>query len=135
MLALCFSKPKMPTLHFMFVFVCDGAECIKEYVTVGQLNQLFGMPKVDPSPTSSIQSFQAIVADPVHSSHTSQCGSSQSLPAEVCVISWCRCVHDCIYHSTHWLVHVKSELNKVGFQAFGFETFSFSFFLFLHFLI
>ncbi|KAG1958863.1 pleckstriny-like domain family B [Pimephales promelas] len=54
----------------------------EEYVTVGQLNQLFGMPKVDPSPTSSIQSFQAIVADPVHSSHTSQCGSSQSLPAE-----------------------------------------------------
>lgn len=76
------------------------ADCIKEYVTVSQLNQLFGMPKVDPSPTSSVQSFQAIVADPVHSSHTSQCGSSQSLPVEVCVISWCRCVHDCIYHSS-----------------------------------
>uniref|UniRef100_A0A8C2KGT7 Pleckstrin homology-like domain family B member 1 n=1 Tax=Cyprinus carpio TaxID=7962 RepID=A0A8C2KGT7_CYPCA len=54
----------------------------EEYVTVSQLNQLFGMPKVDPSPTSSGQSFQAIVADPVHSSHTSQCGSSQSLPVE-----------------------------------------------------
>ncbi|XP_042580000.1 pleckstrin homology-like domain family B member 1 isoform X4 [Cyprinus carpio] len=54
----------------------------EEYVTVSQLNQLFGMPKVDPSPTSSVQSFQAIVADPVHSSHTSQCGSSQSLPVE-----------------------------------------------------
>ncbi|XP_067294911.1 pleckstrin homology-like domain family B member 1 isoform X3 [Pseudorasbora parva] len=54
----------------------------EEYVTVSQLNQLFGMPKVDPSPTSSIQSFQAIVADPVHSSHTSQCGASQSLPVE-----------------------------------------------------
>ncbi|KAI2664690.1 Pleckstrin homology-like domain family B member 1 [Labeo rohita] len=51
----------------------------EEYVTVSQLNQLFGMPKVDPSPTSSVQSFQAIVADPVHSS---QCGSSQSLPVE-----------------------------------------------------
>ncbi|XP_052412648.1 pleckstrin homology-like domain family B member 1 isoform X1 [Carassius gibelio] len=54
----------------------------EEYVTVSQLNQLFGMPKVDPSPTSPVQSFQAIVADPVHSSHTSQCGSSQSLPVE-----------------------------------------------------
>ncbi|XP_058631941.1 pleckstrin homology-like domain family B member 1 isoform X9 [Onychostoma macrolepis] len=54
----------------------------EEYVTVGQLNQLFGMPKVDPSPTSSVQSFQAIVADPVHSSHASKCGSSQSLPVE-----------------------------------------------------
>uniref|UniRef100_A0A8C1TQN6 Pleckstrin homology-like domain, family B, member 1a n=1 Tax=Cyprinus carpio TaxID=7962 RepID=A0A8C1TQN6_CYPCA len=55
----------------------------EEYVTVSQLNQLFGMPKVAPSPTSSVQSFQAIVADPVHSSHTSQCGSSQSLPVEI----------------------------------------------------
>ncbi|KAK7164554.1 hypothetical protein R3I94_003066 [Phoxinus phoxinus] len=54
----------------------------EEYVTVSQLNQLFGMPKVDPSPTSSVQSFQAIVADPVHFSHTSQSGSSQSLPVE-----------------------------------------------------
>ncbi|XP_073695959.1 pleckstrin homology-like domain family B member 1 isoform X5 [Garra rufa] len=54
----------------------------EEYVTVSQLNQLFGMPKVEPSPTSSVQSFQAIVADPVHSSHTSQCGFSQSLPVE-----------------------------------------------------
>ncbi|XP_055055340.2 pleckstrin homology-like domain family B member 1 isoform X4 [Misgurnus anguillicaudatus] len=54
----------------------------EEYVTVSQLNQLFGMPKVDSSPTSSVQSFQAIVADPVMSSHTSQCGSSQLLPVE-----------------------------------------------------
>ncbi|XP_059406732.1 pleckstrin homology-like domain family B member 1 isoform X5 [Carassius carassius] len=54
----------------------------EEYVTVSQLNQLFGMPKVDPSPTSPVQSFQAIVADPVNSSHTYQCGSSQSLPVE-----------------------------------------------------
>ncbi|XP_073808359.1 pleckstrin homology-like domain family B member 1 isoform X39 [Danio rerio] len=52
----------------------------EEYVTVSQLNQLFGMPKVDPYPTSSVQSFQAI--DPAHSSHTSQCGSSQSLLVE-----------------------------------------------------
>ncbi|XP_051526267.1 pleckstrin homology-like domain family B member 1 isoform X2 [Myxocyprinus asiaticus] len=54
----------------------------EEYVTVSQLNQLFGMPKVDPSPTSSVQSFQATVADPVHSSYTSQCGTSQSLLVE-----------------------------------------------------
>ncbi|XP_057209746.1 pleckstrin homology-like domain family B member 1 isoform X3 [Triplophysa rosa] len=54
----------------------------EEYVTVSQLNQLFGMPTVDPSPTSSVQSFQAIVADPVVSSRTSQWGSSQPLPIE-----------------------------------------------------
>ncbi|XP_051970201.1 pleckstrin homology-like domain family B member 1 isoform X3 [Xyrauchen texanus] len=54
----------------------------EEYVTVNQLNQLFGMPRVDPSPSSSVQSLQAIVTDPFHFSHTSQCGSSQSLPVE-----------------------------------------------------
>ncbi|XP_056601600.1 pleckstrin homology-like domain family B member 1 isoform X3 [Triplophysa dalaica] len=54
----------------------------EEYVTVSQLNQLFRMPTVDPSPTSPVQSFQAIVADPVVFRHTSQCGSSQPLPIE-----------------------------------------------------
>ncbi|TRY83957.1 hypothetical protein DNTS_006534 [Danionella cerebrum] len=54
----------------------------EEYVTVSQLNQLFGMPKVDPSPTASVHSFQVNVADPAHSSNVSKCGSSQSLPVE-----------------------------------------------------
>lgn len=87
LLFLCFCIPTMPSLHSvcMFVFVCwEYSDRVKEYVTVSQLNQLFGMPKVDSSPSSSVQSFQAIVADPVMSSHTSQCGSSQLLPVEVC---------------------------------------------------
>ncbi|XP_051959094.1 pleckstrin homology-like domain family B member 1 isoform X2 [Xyrauchen texanus] len=61
----------------------------EEYVTVSQLNQLFGMPKVDLSPTTTVQSFQATVADPVHSSYTSQCGSFQSLLVET-QPSWSR---------------------------------------------
>ncbi|XP_053086536.1 pleckstrin homology-like domain family B member 1 isoform X5 [Pangasianodon hypophthalmus] len=54
----------------------------EEYVTVSQLNQLFGMHKVDHSTTAPVQSFQAIVADPVLSSHTSQCDPAESLSAE-----------------------------------------------------
>ncbi|XP_017315964.1 pleckstrin homology-like domain family B member 1 isoform X3 [Ictalurus punctatus] len=54
----------------------------EEYVTVSQLNQLFGMHKVEPSTTAPVQSFQAIVADPGLSSHMSQCDPAQSLSAE-----------------------------------------------------
>lgn len=54
-------------------------------MTVSQMNQLFGTHKVDPSTTAPVQSFQAIVADPVLSSHMSQCDPAQSLSAEVCV--------------------------------------------------
>ncbi|XP_058239424.1 pleckstrin homology-like domain family B member 1 isoform X5 [Hemibagrus wyckioides] len=54
----------------------------EDYVTVSQLNQLFGMHKVDPYTTAPVQSFQDIVADPVLSSHTSQSHPSQSLSAE-----------------------------------------------------
>ncbi|KAL1275176.1 hypothetical protein QQF64_027990, partial [Cirrhinus molitorella] len=52
----------------------------EEYVTVSQLNQLFGMPKVDPSPTSSVQSFQAIVADPAQSLPVEPAWSRPSVP-------------------------------------------------------
>ncbi|XP_036436365.1 pleckstrin homology-like domain family B member 1 isoform X6 [Colossoma macropomum] len=54
----------------------------EEYVTVSQLNQIFGMPKADPSPTAPVQSFQAIVADPAFCSHISECGPVQSPSAE-----------------------------------------------------
>ncbi|KAJ8386590.1 hypothetical protein AAFF_G00168220 [Aldrovandia affinis] len=54
----------------------------EEYVTVSQLNQIFGMPKVDPSPTSPVQSFQSVVADSAFSCHTTPHGSSLSLSVE-----------------------------------------------------
>ncbi|XP_060718483.1 pleckstrin homology-like domain family B member 1 isoform X3 [Tachysurus vachellii] len=54
----------------------------EDYVTVSQLNQLFGMHKVDHSTTATVQSFQAIVSDPVLSNHMSQCDPAQSLSAE-----------------------------------------------------
>ncbi|XP_076867925.1 pleckstrin homology-like domain family B member 1 isoform X4 [Brachyhypopomus gauderio] len=54
----------------------------QEYVTVSQLSQIFGMAKVDASPPSPSQPFQALVADPALSSHTSQCDSTHSSPVE-----------------------------------------------------
>ncbi|KAG5284102.1 hypothetical protein AALO_G00022990 [Alosa alosa] len=54
----------------------------REYITVGQLNELYGMPKVDPSPTSPIQSFQQLVPEPPPTSYRSLYGSSRSLASE-----------------------------------------------------
>ncbi|XP_073779659.1 pleckstrin homology-like domain family B member 1 isoform X34 [Danio rerio] len=53
----------------------------EEYVTVGQLNQMYGMPKVESSPTSPVQSVQPSLADfpRLPSPH----GSSLSLSFEV----------------------------------------------------
>ncbi|KAJ8397186.1 hypothetical protein AAFF_G00440200 [Aldrovandia affinis] len=54
----------------------------RDYVTVGQLNQIFGMPKVDDSPTSPVQSFQSVISDSAFSCHTPPQGSSLSLSVE-----------------------------------------------------
>uniref|UniRef100_A0A087XDY5 Pleckstrin homology-like domain family B member 1 n=1 Tax=Poecilia formosa TaxID=48698 RepID=A0A087XDY5_POEFO len=59
----------------------------EEYVTVGQLNQIYGMPKVESSPTSPLrQPLQRGAGDPAFSCLPSRHGSSLSLSVEVCVI-------------------------------------------------
>ncbi|XP_036436361.1 pleckstrin homology-like domain family B member 1 isoform X2 [Colossoma macropomum] len=102
----CPIKPQEEYLRLSDVFKMYGSGCIpapatspaphtpclslsvtpdtprEEYVTVSQLNQIFGMPKADPSPTAPVQSFQAIVADPAFCSHISECGPVQSPSAE-----------------------------------------------------
>ncbi|XP_049323180.1 pleckstrin homology-like domain family B member 1 isoform X3 [Astyanax mexicanus] len=55
----------------------------EEYVTVGQLNQIYGMPKVDSSPTSPAQSRQPLFTPPTFSCLPSPHGSSLSLSFEV----------------------------------------------------
>ncbi|XP_072548316.1 pleckstrin homology-like domain family B member 1 isoform X6 [Salminus brasiliensis] len=55
----------------------------EEYVTVGQLNQIYGMPKVDSSPTSPAQSRQPPFTPPTFSCLPSPHGSSLSLSFEV----------------------------------------------------
>ncbi|XP_042595287.1 pleckstrin homology-like domain family B member 1 isoform X11 [Cyprinus carpio] len=55
----------------------------EEYVTVGQLNQIYGMPKVESSPTSPIQLLQSSLADSAFSCLPSPHGSSLSLSFEV----------------------------------------------------
>ncbi|XP_051965985.1 pleckstrin homology-like domain family B member 1 [Xyrauchen texanus] len=54
----------------------------EEYVTVGQLNQIYGMPKVESSPTSPAQLLQSSLADSAFSCLHSPHGSSLSLSFE-----------------------------------------------------
>uniref|UniRef100_UPI003AADDBFD pleckstrin homology-like domain family B member 1 n=1 Tax=Centroberyx gerrardi TaxID=166262 RepID=UPI003AADDBFD len=55
----------------------------EEYVTVGQLNQMYGMPKVESSPTSPLrQPLQSGAVDPAFSCLSSPHGSSLSLSVE-----------------------------------------------------
>ncbi|XP_056330463.1 pleckstrin homology-like domain family B member 1 isoform X3 [Danio aesculapii] len=54
----------------------------EEYVTVGQLNQMYGMPKVESSPTSPVQSVQPSLADSAFPRLPSPHGSSLSLSFE-----------------------------------------------------
>ncbi|XP_047247621.1 pleckstrin homology-like domain family B member 1 isoform X3 [Girardinichthys multiradiatus] len=55
----------------------------EEYVTVGQLNQIYGMPKVESSPTSPLrQPLQPGAVDPAFSYLPSHHGSSLSLSVE-----------------------------------------------------
>ncbi|XP_075330236.1 pleckstrin homology-like domain family B member 1 isoform X2 [Odontesthes bonariensis] len=55
----------------------------EEYVTVGQLNQMYGMPKVESSPTSPLrQPLQLGAVDPTFSCLPSPHGSSLSLSVE-----------------------------------------------------
>ncbi|XP_067362453.1 pleckstrin homology-like domain family B member 1 isoform X6 [Channa argus] len=55
----------------------------EEYVTVGQLNQIYGMPKVESSPTSPLcQPLQSGAVDPAFSCLPTPYGSSLSLPVE-----------------------------------------------------
>ncbi|XP_044059886.1 pleckstrin homology-like domain family B member 1 isoform X7 [Siniperca chuatsi] len=59
------------------------AGACEEYVTVGQLNQMYGMPKVESSPTSPLrQSLQSGAVDPAFSCLPSPHGSSLSLSVE-----------------------------------------------------
>ncbi|XP_052378835.1 pleckstrin homology-like domain family B member 1 isoform X4 [Oncorhynchus keta] len=54
----------------------------EEYVTVGQLTQFFGMPKVESSPTSPLRPLQSGAGDPAFSCLSFRHGSSPSLSVE-----------------------------------------------------
>ncbi|XP_034723147.1 pleckstrin homology-like domain family B member 1 isoform X10 [Etheostoma cragini] len=67
------------------LFAIDAALAgpCEEYVTVGQLNQMYGMPKVESSPTSPLrQPLQSGAVDPAFSCLPSPHGSSLSLSVE-----------------------------------------------------
>ncbi|XP_064856354.1 pleckstrin homology-like domain family B member 1 isoform X3 [Oncorhynchus nerka] len=60
----------------------DAAVTCEEYVTVGQLTQFFGMPKVESSPTSPLRPLQSGAGDPAFSCLSFRHGSSPSLSVE-----------------------------------------------------
>ncbi|XP_042153218.1 pleckstrin homology-like domain family B member 1 isoform X10 [Oncorhynchus tshawytscha] len=59
-----------------------GGSPTEEYVTVGQLTQFFGMPKVESSPTSPLRPLQSGAGDPAFSCLSFRHGSSPSLSVE-----------------------------------------------------
>ncbi|XP_049432831.1 pleckstrin homology-like domain family B member 1 isoform X3 [Epinephelus fuscoguttatus] len=76
------SKPASHGRSFAVDAALAGA--CEEYVTVGQLNQMYGMPKVESSPTSPLrQPLQPGAVDPAFSCLSSPHGSSLSLSVEV----------------------------------------------------
>ncbi|XP_065137469.1 pleckstrin homology-like domain family B member 1 isoform X12 [Paramisgurnus dabryanus] len=62
----------------------------EEYVTVGQLNQMYGMPKVESSPTSPAQMLQSSLTDSTFSCLPSPHGSSLCLSFERQSCGWGR---------------------------------------------
>nr|XP_046169673.1 pleckstrin homology-like domain family B member 1 [Oncorhynchus gorbuscha] len=60
----------------------DAAVPCEEYVTVGQLTQFFGMPKVESSPTSPLRPLQSGAGDPAFSCLSFRHGSSPPLSVE-----------------------------------------------------
>lgn len=109
-MSFCFLTPSLHSL----LWLCTCTQCfdgVKDYVTVSQLNQLFGMHKVDHSTTATVQSFQAIVTDPVLSNHMSQCDPAQSLSAEVCVPRLSSIINICIkLYGEKWYCLFKADV-------------------------
>lgn len=59
--------------------------CVKEYITVSQLSQIFGMQRVNPSSSSSsMPAFQLASSESTFSCHTTARGPSSFLSAQVC---------------------------------------------------
>ncbi|KAM7399817.1 hypothetical protein PAMP_019061 [Pampus punctatissimus] len=72
-----------PTSHGRSFAIDAALAGACEYVTVGQLNQMYGMPKVESSPTSPLrQPLQSGAVDPAFSCLPSPHGSSLSLSVE-----------------------------------------------------
>lgn len=70
-----------------FLSLCSYRN-VQEYVTVNQLNQMYGMPKVELSPTSPFhQPNQSAAVNPAFSCLLSPHGSSHSLSVKVCLSS------------------------------------------------
>ena len=69
---------------FSTFFALPACVCMKEYITVSQLSQIFGMQRLDPTSSSSTPSFQLASTESTFSCHSTACGPSSFLSAQVC---------------------------------------------------
>ncbi|XP_076025031.1 pleckstrin homology-like domain family B member 1 isoform X2 [Genypterus blacodes] len=75
-------SPSPAALHCLSLTVAPTLSC-EEYITVHQLSQIFGVQRVNPSPSSSIPSFQHTSSDfSCHSRHSPACGPAPFLSAK-----------------------------------------------------
>ncbi|XP_036821646.1 pleckstrin homology-like domain family B member 1 isoform X11 [Oncorhynchus mykiss] len=78
----CHDTQLTTTAQHGLSLILDTAVPCEEYLTVGQLTQIFGMPKVESSPTSPLRPFQSGAGDPAFSCLSVPHGSSLSLSVE-----------------------------------------------------
>lgn len=57
--------------------------CVKDYITVSQLSQIFGMQRANPSSSSSTPSFHLASSESSFPRHSPACGPSSFLSAQV----------------------------------------------------
>lgn len=77
--------PRLDNMSSLLSLSSSSVAFKKNYVTVGKLNQIYGMPKVESSPTSPLrQPLQSGAVDSAFSCLPSAHGSSPPLSAEVC---------------------------------------------------
>lgn len=72
-----------------FLHLCWRSVCVKDYITVSQLSQIFGMQRIDPSSSSSLPSFQLATSETTFSCHSTP---STFPSAQVC----CNCSLVCL---------------------------------------
>ncbi|XP_035615550.1 pleckstrin homology-like domain family B member 1 isoform X13 [Oncorhynchus keta] len=78
----CHDTQLTTTAQHGLSLILDTAVPCEEYLTVGQLTQIFGMPKVESSPTSPLRPLQSGAGDPAFSCLSVPHGSSLSLSVE-----------------------------------------------------
>ncbi|XP_034034475.1 pleckstrin homology-like domain family B member 1 isoform X2 [Thalassophryne amazonica] len=74
-------QPPPAALHCLSLAVAPALHC-EEYITVSQLNQIFGMQRTNPPSSTSVPSFTLVASDSDFSCRSAACTSSCFLSAQ-----------------------------------------------------